>query len=117
MVPVFVAGLPASWHSVAHTLLGAASVATPYASSIAVSAFAVRLVARFVLRHEICRHYRAHRGLDGRGWDELGLDEQCGPGVRMSWLWTLLFGGLYFQYRFNRINERKRAMRARAALG
>jgi hypothetical protein len=109
---LFVAGLPASWHSVAHTLLGSPTVAMPYASSIAVSAFAVRLIARFVLRFEICRHYRFHRGLERQGTEAEGW-----PGVRVSWLWTLLFGGLYFQYKFNQINERKRALRAWTAVG
>jgi GYF domain 2 len=51
------------------------------------------LVARFSMRRSLLEHFN--------GAEPIGL--------KLSWFWTLLFGGLYFQYHFNRINALKRA--------
>ena len=52
------------------------------------------IAARFVFRNELLRHFN--------GPEPLGL--------RLNAFWTLLFGGLYFQFHFNRINEQKRRL-------
>ncbi|MEO7003871.1 MAG: DUF4339 domain-containing protein [Acidobacteriaceae bacterium] len=49
---------------------------------------------RFTLRRELLRHFN--------GPEPIGL--------HLNWFMTLLFGGLYFQYHFNRINELKRSL-------
>jgi hypothetical protein len=54
------------------------------------------LVARFSMRRLLLEHFN--------GAEPIGL--------RLSWWWTLLFGGLYFQYQFNRINALKRLQAA-----
>lgn len=59
---------------------------------LGVSAFVMRIVARFSMRRSLCEHY-----------------SQTEPiGLHLKWFWTLVFGGLYFQFHFNRINEAKR---------
>jgi hypothetical protein len=55
---------------------------------------ALLLTSRFLFRKELCRHFN--------GPEPIGL--------RLGWIMTLLFGGIYFQYHFNRINEVKRAL-------
>ncbi len=52
------------------------------------------LAYRFTMRRELEEHFN--------GPDPVGL--------RLSGVMTFFFGGLYFQYHFNRINELKRAM-------
>ncbi len=59
----------------------------------------IRLVARFTFRAELEKHYN--------GPEPLGL--------RLSGVMTFFFGGIYFQYHLNRINEMKQALRFRNA--
>lgn len=53
------------------------------------------IAARMVFRAELLRHFNEREPL----------------GLRLNWFLALLFGGIYFQYHFNRINELKRALR------
>jgi hypothetical protein len=69
-------------------------------SLIAVIAWVVRLIARFSLRDDLERHYN--------GPEPLGL--------HLNPILTFFFGGLYFQYKLNQINEIKQSFRYRGAL-
>jgi hypothetical protein len=93
---LYVLRLPQAWHSVAYNVFnGPPMVATPLGDFVALAGLVLAIVARFVFRSELLRHFN--------GPEPLGL--------RLNAFWTLLFGGLYFQFHFNRINERKRALR------
>ena len=77
----------------------------PASMSLAVLSFLVSLgvlilflAYRFTMRRELEEHFN--------GPDPVGL--------RLSGVMTFFFGGLYFQYHFNRINEIKRALGYRA---
>ncbi len=61
--------------------------------ALGTAAFIVVIVARFRFRRELLDHFNVHEGL----------------ALRLSGLWTLVLGGLYFQYHFNQINAVKRA--------
>lgn len=92
---LFVVNVPSQIGSISHALFGGPPVDAPFAWLFGWGAFLVRLVARFVLRSDLLRHFN-----------------QAEPyGLKLHWLMTLIFGGLYFQYHFNQINERKRALK------
>lgn len=67
---------------------------------IAIATWVVRLIARFTLRDTLEQHYN--------GPEPLGL--------RLSAVMTFFFGGIYFQYKLNRINEIKETLRYRNAI-
>jgi len=71
-----------------HSLLG---------NLIGIAAWGVRLIARFTLRDTLEQHFN--------GPEPLGL--------RLSAVMTFFFGGIYFQYKLNEINEIKQAIRYR----
>jgi hypothetical protein len=71
-------------------------VDAPYTAWLGLLNWILKIIARFSLRNSICRHFNESEPL----------------GLRLSWWLTLFFGGLYFQYKFNRINEQKRALQA-----
>jgi hypothetical protein len=62
---------------------------------VSLAAWVVRLLARFTLRDTLERHYN--------GPEPLGL--------RLDPVMTFFFGGLYIQYKLNRVNEMKAAIR------
>ena len=66
---------------------------------IAIATWVIRLIARFTLRDTLEQHYN--------GPEPLGL--------RLSAVMTFFFGGIYFQYKLNRINEIKETLRYRNA--
>lgn len=66
---------------------------------IGIAAWVVRLIARFVLRESLLQHYN--------GPEPLGL--------RLSAVMTFFFGGLYFQYKLNEVNQIKQGFRYRSA--
>lgn len=68
-------------------------------SIISIAVVVMLLVYRFTMRNDLERHFN--------GAEPVGL--------RLSGVMTFFFGGLYFQYHLNRINEIKRAMRYRGA--
>jgi hypothetical protein len=93
---LYVLRLPQAWHIVAYNAFnGPLVVATPLGESLGLAGLALAIAARFVFRNELLRHFN--------GPEPLGL--------RLNAFWTLLFGGLYFQFHFNRINEQKRMLR------
>ncbi len=67
---------------------------------VAIATWIVRLIARFTLRDTLEQHYN--------GPEPLGL--------RLSAVMTFFFGGIYFQYKLNRINEIKETLRYRNAM-
>jgi hypothetical protein len=66
-------------------------------SLISLACWVVRLIARFTLRDTLEQHFN--------GPEPLGL--------RLSAVMTFFFGGIYFQYKLNEINEIKQAIRYR----
>ena len=68
--------------------------------TLSIAIFVMYTVYRFTMRSDLLRHFN--------GPEPVGL--------RLSGVMTFFFGGLYFQYHFNRINEIKQAMRYRGAL-
>jgi GYF domain 2 len=62
---------------------------------IGIAAWVVRLIARFTLRDTLERHFN--------GPEPLGL--------RLNAVMTFFFGGIYFQYKLNEINQLKQTMR------
>jgi len=96
---LYVLRLPEAWHIVAYNAFnGPLVVVTPLGQGIGLAGLALAIAARFVFRNELLRHFN--------GPEPLGL--------RLNAFWTLLFGGLYFQFHFNRINEQKRMLRMSA---
>ncbi len=69
-------------------------------SIIGIASWVVRLIARFTLRDTLEQHFN--------GPEPLGL--------RLSGVMTFFFGGLYFQYKLNEINEMKQSLRYRTAI-
>ena len=84
--------LPGTYHDVAHWVWGAPVVVAHHGASLGILTWVVRLVARFVFRSELLRHFNTAEPI----------------GLRLSGFLTFLFGGLYFQYKFNEINRVKR---------
>jgi hypothetical protein len=64
---------------------------------VALACWVVRLVARFTLRDTLEQHFN--------GPEPLGL--------RLNAVMTFFFGGIYFQYKLNEINQIKQAIRYR----
>ena len=67
---------------------------------IGLAAWVVRLIARFTLRDTLEQHFN--------GPEPLGL--------RLNAVMTFFFGGIYFQYKLNEINQMKQALRYRSAV-
>jgi hypothetical protein len=66
---------------------------------IQIAAWVVRLIARFTLRDTLEQHFN--------GPEPVGL--------RLNAVMTFFFGGIYFQYKLNEINQMKLALRYRNA--
>lgn len=90
---VFLFKLPGMWATVNYNAFGGPLVHT-HMPGLGLAGLILTITARFVFRRELLNHFN--------GPEPIGL--------RLNGFWTLLFGGLYFQYHFNRINEIKRAM-------
>jgi len=71
----------------------------PLSSVLSIGTWVVRLIARFTMRADLEEHFN--------GPEPVGLS--------LSGVMTFFFGGLYFQYHLNRINELKRMARFRGA--
>ena len=63
-------------------------------SLLGISWWVLKLFARFTMRNELERYYNTVEPI----------------GLRLSGVMTFFFGGLYFQYHLNRINDIKRGM-------
>jgi len=67
---------------------------------IGLATWVIRLIARFTLRDTLEKHYNVAEPF----------------GLRLSAVMTFFFGGIYFQYKLNRINELKETLRYRNAV-
>jgi len=92
---VYLIKLPLTFHNIAYNLGYGPPVETGHSIFLTLLGMILFLLSRFVFRSELLRHFN--------GPEPIGL--------RLNWFLTLLFGGLYFQYHFNRVNELKRALR------
>jgi hypothetical protein len=75
------------------------STAHPLTHLLGLATWVVRLIARFTMRSELENHFNTAEPV----------------GLSLSGVMTFFFGGLYFQYHLNRINELKRMARYRGA--
>jgi hypothetical protein len=66
-----------------------------FSSLIGIASWVVRLIARFILREDIEQHFNGPEPL----------------GVRLSGVLTFFFGGIYFQYKLNQVNDLKQTLR------
>jgi hypothetical protein len=71
--------------------------ANPLGGLFSLGSWVVRLIARFTMRSDLEEHFNSVEPV----------------GLRLSGIMTFFFGGLYFQYHLNRINEMKRMARYR----
>ncbi|MGH9597603.1 MAG: DUF4339 domain-containing protein, partial [Edaphobacter sp.] len=69
-------------------------------SLVSLACWVVRLIARFTLRDTLEQHFN--------GPEPLGL--------RLSAVMTFFFGGIYFQYKLNEINQIKQTLRYQNAI-
>jgi GYF domain 2 len=74
-------------------------VESPIRIVLSLGAWVVRLIARFTMRADLEEHFNTAEPV----------------GLSLSGVMTFFFGGLYFQYHLNRINELKRMARYRGA--
>jgi hypothetical protein len=65
---------------------------------VGLAAWVVRLIARFTLRDTLEQHFNTAEPM----------------GLRLSAVMTFFFGGIYFQYKLNEINQLKQALRYRS---
>lgn len=84
--------LPSMWSTMSYNMFGGPFLHTG-SGSLGAIGFILAIVARFVFRRELLDHFNNREGI----------------GLRLNGFLTLLFGGLYFQYHFNKINAVKRA--------
>jgi|SRR5450756_102516 len=78
--------------------IAAGSISTSiFSSLLSIAIIVLFFVYRFTMRADLERHFN--------GPEPVGL--------RLSGVMTFFFGGWYFQYHFNRINEIKQSMRSR----
>jgi GYF domain 2 len=92
---LFIINAPWQYHNVSHWMFGTPLVIHTHDHWLGGGRWILWLIARFVFRSELLNHYN--------GPEPIGLS--------LSGIMTFFFGGLYFQYHFNRINEIKRSLR------
>lgn len=71
----------------------------PWTGLLGLATWIIRLIARFTMRSELEQHFNTAEPV----------------GLSLSGVMTFFFGGVYFQYHLNRINELKRMARYRGA--
>ncbi|MDQ2926164.1 MAG: DUF4339 domain-containing protein [Acidobacteriota bacterium] len=98
---LFIVNSQATYSIVMHDVFGRPSADNPHATLLGIAAWGMRIVARFSMRHSLLEHFNKVEPI----------------GLKLSWWRTLLFGGLYFQYHFNLINEMRRARVAMTVRG
>jgi len=91
---VYALRVPSIVHDVLHNLYLTPMYEEPHARLLKWAGFALFLLTRFVFRSELLRHFNRAEPI----------------GLRLNAFLTLIFGSLYFQWHFNRINEVKRAL-------
>ena len=84
--------LPGMWSTMNYNMFGGPAMHS-HGGTLGGLGFILAIVARFIFRRELLEHFNVREGI----------------GLRLNGFLTLAFGGLYFQYHFNKINEVKRA--------
>ena len=84
---LYVFKLPSVWATMDFNMFGG-PIVHGHGSGLSAVGTMLAVVARFIFRRELTRHFNEREGL----------------GIQLNWFLTLLFGGLYFQFRFNKIN-------------
>ncbi len=84
--------LPGIWSTMNYNMFGGPNVHV-HNGGVGGISFILMIVARFIFRRELLEHFNVREGIS----------------LQLSGFWTLVLGGLYFQYHFNKINELKRA--------
>jgi hypothetical protein len=93
---LYVMKLPGEWSTFRYNIgYDIEPAHSHYSWLISLAGIVLFFASRFVFRTELLRHFN--------GPEPIGL--RLGP------IMTFFFGGIYFQYHFNRINELKRALR------
>ena len=91
---VYVFRLPSIWNSVSYNVFDGSQVPVHHGSLFGLAGLVLFIASRFIFRGELLRHFN--------GPEPVGL--------HLNAFLTLLFGGLYFQYKFNEINRIKRML-------
>ena len=91
---LFLKRLPSSWDTINYNLFGGPPVGPHHGFILFLVWVGLYLASRHVIRQELLEHFTNVEPI----------------GLRLSSFLVYLFGGLYIQYHFNRINEIKRAM-------
>ena len=84
--------LPSMWSTMNFNMFGGPPM-HGHGGSLGAIGFILAIVARFVFRRELLVHFNNREPI----------------GLQLNGFLTLCFGGLYFQYHFNKINSVKRA--------
>lgn len=84
--------LPSMWSTMSYNMFGGPDT-HGHGGTLSGIAFILAVVAKFVFRREVLDHFNQREGIP----------------LRLNGFLTLLLGGVYFQYHFNKINEMKRA--------
>lgn len=84
--------LPGMWSTMNYNMFGGPNMHT-HGGSLGSLGIILAIIARFVFRRELQDHFNQREGIP----------------LQLSWFWTLILGGVYFQFHFNRINQLKRA--------
>lgn len=87
---MYLVKLPAFWSTEGFSVLHGFHFHGP---GLGVVGTVVSISARFVFRKELLEHFNAQEGI----------------GLRLNGFLTLILGGIYFQFHFNKINELKKA--------
>jgi len=91
---VYIFRLPSIWNTLSYNLFDGSQVTVHHGSLFGLAGLVLFIASRFIFRGELLRHFN--------GPEPIGL--------HLNAFWTLLFGGLYFQYKFNEINGIKRML-------
>ena len=94
MAVVYALRLPSSWATINYNIFGGPPVGPHHGFLLFLVWLGLYIASRTVIRQDLLRHFN--------GPEPIGL--------RLNSFFIYLFGGLYIQYHFNRINEVKRAM-------
>ncbi len=82
--------LPGIWSTMDYNMFGGPNL--HHHDGIGALAIMLGIVARFIFRRELLDHFNTREGIP----------------LRLNGFWTLILGGVYFQFHFNRINQLKR---------
>lgn len=95
---VYLLKLQGAWSTFRYNLgYDVALSSSHYSGLLVLAGIVLFFASRFVFRNELLRHFNTVEPI----------------GLRLGAFMTIVFGGVYFQYHFNRINELKRGEKVR----